>query len=54
MTPERAYIVICLLFILLAVVTWPRKRGNRRVALPAPKPDERSSIEAFRRIMSAD
>ena len=43
--------IVCLVVLVVHEVRkGPPKRTNRRTSLPAPRPDERSSIEQFKRM----
>jgi hypothetical protein len=52
MSWQSALLGLCGAFLLLCVLSAAssRPKRNRRVGLPAPKPDPRSSIEQFKRI----
>lgn len=43
--------IVCLIAIIAHEVR--KGPGNRRTGLPAPRPDERSSLEQFRRIINS-
>jgi hypothetical protein len=52
MSWQQALIGLCLGFIVCCLIgaVLGRPKPNRRTGLPAPRPDERSSIEQFKRI----
>jgi len=52
MSWQPALTALCIVFAILCAIVpaVTRPRRNKRTGLPAPRPDERSSIEQFRRI----
>jgi hypothetical protein len=48
--PALQSLLIGFITVVVLVTVRPRRR-NKRTGLPAPRPDERNSIEQFRRII---
>ncbi len=48
--PALQSLLIAFLLLVVACTVRPKRR-NKRIGLPAPRPDERNSIEQFKRIV---